>query len=453
MEKSGSQLKKGTLSLGNCIMLAVGGMVGAAIFTLSGVTYFNAGPSAILSWIIAGGILLLYSLNVAELATIFPESGGIYLYPYKILGKTEPQKRFAGWITAWSRLNPGILGTSFSALFISHYLSSIIPAAEGHQIAIALFFIFIVWLLNVIGVTFTGKINAILTLSLVTVCVIYILFGLPAINFANMTPFVGGTSGTKGIFASIPVAMLAYGTVIAIASVAGEIKDPKKTVPKAMGYSVLLTVLMYGLILFVTYGMTDYAGFASNPYNMYAPLDYAIRVSLPTKVWLYIIVALGAILALITTMLMCIMGASRNIMAAGQTGTLPKFLGKVNSKTQTPISAITATSLIAGVIACFPQFLNLIVGTGAFCSAVTILILIITLLTARKKKITAPGAFRVPGGIIIPIITFGILAATMTMLDPKAIMVAIWWYVTGIVIYAVGYFTYNNKKVDEIEKA
>jgi len=71
-----------------CILMAIGGMVGSSIFTLSGVTYGMAGPGAILTWLAAAVVLLLYSLNIAELATIYPQSGGIYVYPSKVVGKT-----------------------------------------------------------------------------------------------------------------------------------------------------------------------------------------------------------------------------------------------------------------------------------------------------------------------------------------------------------------------------
>ena len=90
MGENGS--KKGGLSPKTCIMMGIGGMVGSAIFTLSGVTYGMAGPAAILAWMIAGTVLLLYSLNISELATTFPKSGGIYVYPHEVLGKTKVKK-------------------------------------------------------------------------------------------------------------------------------------------------------------------------------------------------------------------------------------------------------------------------------------------------------------------------------------------------------------------------
>ena len=92
-------------------MMAIGGMVGSSIFTLSGVTYGMAGSAALVTWFLAGIILLLYALNIAELATTFPKSGGVYVYPHEVLGKTPKAKSFAGWIAAWSWLNVSIFGS------------------------------------------------------------------------------------------------------------------------------------------------------------------------------------------------------------------------------------------------------------------------------------------------------------------------------------------------------
>ena len=99
------QGKLGTLE---CVMILVGGMVGSAVFSLSGLTYAMAGAGTIVSWIIGGLILLLYGLETAELCSIYPESGGIFVFPHEALGKTRLGKEAWGWGAAWSLLNVNI---------------------------------------------------------------------------------------------------------------------------------------------------------------------------------------------------------------------------------------------------------------------------------------------------------------------------------------------------------
>lgn len=441
------QLKSGALSLSNCIMIAIGGMVGSSIFTLSGVTYSLAGPASIISWVIAGFILLLYALNVAELATTFPKSGGLFVFPYEVLGKTKVQKSFAGWISAWSWLNVSILGTAFSAIFVSNYLGSILPIASQHQVIVALLWIGLCWILNVLGISFMGRINLILTFSLIGVCLIYVFTGIPNVSFSNFSPFIGqGALGSKGILTSIPMAMLAYGSIIAIASVAEEIENPKKTIPKAMGYSVLITVVMYSLILITTFGLTSSKEFIGNEFAMYAPLHYVVVTALKGKMWLSSLVSIGALLAITTTMLVLIMDAGRTVMAVAKSGFLPKSLGRISSKTQTPVTALTLVSVVAAAIAYFPQFTMQIIGTGSICSGITVAIIAITLIVLRKKRIQSPGSFRVPGGLALPIITLIVLAITLLQQEKSSFVLCMWWYLIGLVIFFIAYVT-NKKKL------
>lgn len=448
MENKGNPgLKTGALSLTDCIMIAVGGMVGSSIFTLSGVTYSLAGPAAILSWVIGGGILFLYALNVAELATTFPRTGGLYVYPYEVLGSTLPQRTFFGWLAAWSWINVTVLGTAFSAIFVANYLASVVPGADKHVVLVALIWIGLCWLLNVLGISLMGKTNLVLTAILIGICVFYIAYGLPHIDmnmFSNF--FAGGYMGTKGIIASIPMAMLAYGSVIAVASVAEEIRDPKKTIPKAMGLSVLITVLMYTLILFVTYGIVPWKEITPDSFAYYAPLHYAVVKYAPAKVWLSTLISVGALLAITTTMLVMVMDAGRTVMAIAQSGFLPKSLAKVHERYQTPAVALTVVSAAACIIACFPQFIMQIIGTGSFTSGVMVGIIAITLIATRLKNIKAEGAFKVPGGYIVPFITLIVLVIVLSQLPKDSFTLSGWWYLIAVVYYIIKYPALKSDK-------
>lgn len=445
MNNKDTQLKVGVLSLADCMMIAIGGMVGSAIFTLSGVTYNLAGPVAIVSWIFAGVVVLLYAFNLAELATTFPKSGGLSIYPYRVLGKTKNQKTFAGWISAWSWLNVTVLGTAFSAIFISTYLGALIPALQNQQVIIAIIWIALCWLLNVLGISFMGKINLVLTLGLIIACLIYIFTGFSSIDMSFFTPFVGqGVMGTKGILTSIPIAMLAFNSVIAVASCAEEIKNPQKTIPRAMIFAVIITTILYGLILFTTYGLFPAKELIGNDFALYAPLNYGIARTLSGNMWLNTVVAIAALLALTTTMLVLVMDAGRTLMTSAQSGVLPKAFGKIHPKFHTPFFALTVMSIVSAVIACFPQFTMQIISTGSLCCGITVGIQTITLIVKKQKKIDNPGGFKVPGGIIFPIITLIVLAVTLTQLEKSAFVLSGWWYLIGLVIFVIAY--YSGKK-------
>ncbi len=430
--------------------MAIGGMVGSAIFTLSGVTYGMAGASAILTWLLAGVVLLLYSLNVSELATTFPKSGGVYVYPHEVIGKTQKMKDFAGWAAAWSWLNSTIFGTAFAAICVSTYLQEFIPAVKGStalQRIIPLVWILFVWWLNAKSIDAMGKIHNKLTICLVFVLGLYVILGLVNGNNANLQPFVGGTMGGMGIAAGIPIAMLSYGSIIAVASFAGEIRDPKKNVPKIMVTAVSLTVLMFSLILLATFRMALVQDFLADPGRQYYPLSYALGKALTGKyAWIVSIVPLGALLALMTNMCILVLDASRTVSAVARSGFLPKVFTKVHPKRQTPVPALTLVCGIAALLTLKPELIQILINMGSICSAVAVTIIAVTLIVLRVKQkkgiITETGAFRVPGGMVFPASTLVIVLITLVLLyfgdgGASSYLMAAGWYVIGFIIFGL----------------
>lgn len=440
----------GSLTIAACIMIAVGGMVGSSIFTLSGVTYGMAGPGAIISWMVAGTIILLYALNLSELATTFPRMGGIFVYPNIILGKKQQTKDFAGWISAWSWLNCSVLGTAFSAICISTYLQEFIPVVKDSmalQFIIPLVWIFMGWLLNAKGISTMGKANQILITILMLIFAVFIIVGLGHADFQNFNPFVSGTMKTQGVIAGVPIAMNAYGSIIAIASIANEIKNPKRTIPRAMASAVLLTISVYSLILFTTFGLAPVQDFIADPSRQYYPLLYALLRGLNGKFgWLIGLIPLGALLAISNSMLIMIMDAGRTVCAVAESGFLPKKFKEIDEKSKTPVFALVLVAVVSAIITLRPDFIWLMINTGSICSAVTGAIIAFTVIVLRKKQasgeIKNKSEFQVPGGIFFPVIS--IIAILFILIvfyfgegGAMSYMLAGGYYLIGIVIFAI----------------
>ncbi len=429
--------------------MAVGGMVGSSIFSLSGVTYSMAGAAAILTWFLAGAILLLYALNIAELATTFPKSGGIYVYPHVVLGKTEKGKDFAGWMSAWSWLNVSVFGTTFSAICVSTYLGSFFPVVQTNKalsILVPIVWIALTWFLNARSANAFGKIHNKITYALLFVLIVYIILGLANGDGANMQPFVSGNMGGMGVIAGIPIAMLGYGSIIAVASFGGEIEDPKKNIPKIIVTAVVMTIVVYCMILFATFRMASVDSLvAANA--QYFPLAFALGSVMTGKWgWVVSIVPLAALLALTTNMSMMMLDAGRTVMATAQSGFLPKKLGEVHPEKHTPIAALSVVAVICVILSLEPDFINIIINAGSICSAITVAIISVTLMTLRRKQktgeITEKGEFKVPGGSLFPVITLVVILITLVLLyfgdgGQTSYLVAIVWYVIGLVIFAI----------------
>ena len=441
---------KNKIGLFSCITIIAGGMFGSAIFSLSGLTIYNAGASAILSWIIAAVIMLIYGLVCAELSTIFPRSGGVFVFPSKALGKKRSTGALWGWISTWGYINANIVAVAFAAVYVGTYLSAGFGLDSSLQIPLALISILICLFLNLIRFSSTGKLNNILVGSLVLTLLIYIFttFFSGKWNPTNLTPFFSGTGGMTGFLSSVPTAMIGYGSIVAIAFMVSEVKEPNKNVPRAVLIAMILVALIYTLIITATIGLLPTQFFQENPSMRYIPLYAACYTQLPQFTWLPKVVSISAVLALLTTMLVVLALTARAIQAAAHSKILPKQFSSTD-KNGTPVFSTCVVAFLSAIISCFPDFTSTIVGFGALFASVTITINIISLYFARKKHPHIEGHFRAPGGNILPAIAL-ILIIICYIPDILSGGWMIWiytiiWYLIGFLIFHFSKFSQQKR--------
>ncbi len=433
--------KKKGIGLVSCVTMIAGGMIGSAIFSLSGMTMYNAGASAIVSWAIAAVIMLIYGLVCAELSTIFPKSGGVFVFPSKALGKKPRTGALWGWISTWGYINANIVAVAFAAIYVGTYLGAGFSLPGGMQIPLALIAIALCLVLNLIKFSTAGKLNNILVGALLATMLIYVITAFTSGKWdsTHLTPFfTQGAGGATGFLASVPTAMVGYGSIVAIAFMVSEVRDPNKNVPRAVVIAMCIVALIYALIITATIGLVSAQFLAENPGMRFIPLYAACFTSLSNIVWLPKVVSIAAVLALITTMLVVLALTGRAIQAAAQSDLLPKPFAK-NAKNGTPAFATIVVAVLAAIISCFPSLTSTIVSFGALFAAVTISINIVSLYVARKKNPYIPGNFRAPGGQILPAIAM-LLILVCYIPDIISGGWMIWlytiaWYIVGLLIF------------------
>lgn len=433
----------GSLGLWTCVAMITGGMVGSAIFSLSGMTIFAAGPAAIVTWTIAAVVMLCYGLICAELSTRYPKSGGVFVFPSKVLGKTEKEGQLWGWISTWGYINANIVAIAFAAIYVGTYLSVGFPALAGKQIPLAIIAILFILFLNSVKFSLAGKVNNLLVLGLIVAMAIYvgISFGSGAWDSSMLTPFFSqGAKGSTGFLRMVPTAMVGYGSIVAMAFMVSEVKDPNKNVPRSVLIAMGLVLLLYVGIVFATVGMISADFLKENPGMQFIPLYAAAFTKLAAYPWLSKVISVAAFLALLTTMLTVTSLTSRAIQASAEKGIMPKVFAK-NNKAGVPFNASVLIAIPSIVIACFPQLTETIVGFAALFAAVTISINVVSLLKARQKAELPEGAFRAPGGNVLPIVAL-VLIVVCYIPDIinggwKIWTYSIVWYIIGIIFYKV----------------
>ncbi|HCU31110.1 MAG TPA: amino acid permease, partial [Sphaerochaeta sp.] len=249
--------KNSKLGLFDSVHLLVGGMIGSAIFSLSGITILQAGPASLLSWMLGGLILLAYGLQTAELASCYPQSGGIFNFPAQLLGKTREQGRLWGWISAWAYLFGCIAGAAFSAIYIGIYLGVAFPALGSLQVPLGIVAVLLSGALNIARFRITGRATTILTLFLGGTLVLFTIavFTSGSWDASLLLPFfTQGNGGATGFLGALPLAMVAYGAIVALSFLVGEVENPNKTVPKAMAIAMAVVLVFYLAVLMATLG-------------------------------------------------------------------------------------------------------------------------------------------------------------------------------------------------------
>jgi amino acid transporter len=446
--------QKNLLGNAQCIAILIGGMIGAAIFSLSGLTIRDAGPASIISWIIAAAVFLIYGLMTAELSTIYPRSGGLFVFAYESLGKKETTKSVWSWVTAWSWLNVALFGAAFCAVYVAKYLSIAFPFFSN-VVLWAVIWVIGCGILCLFNITVAGTVNLILTVALIILMLVYSIAGIGSFKLENFTPFFSqGAGGSTGFIGQIPIAMMAFNAIAAVAFMVSQIRNPKKTIPQSMVISMIITIVLYCFIIVSTIGMLGAKFFIENPGMEYVPLYAAAWNILYNIPWLPAAISIAATLALTTTLLVLLMTAGWSVQSAAEYGLLPKALGKVNEKTRVPTNALVLCILVVLVFSCIPAFTEYLVNTGGISNAICVILVGLALISARRKNEYIPGNFRLGGGSILPIIVMVFVAAFIL---PVVFTALNYWlmYLVWMAVGAVIFFAYRltRKKSKDVSSA
>src|SRR5471032_1770890 len=432
-------LKK-TLGALDLTFLGVGAIIGTGIFVLTGTGAVQAGPALMVSFIIAAIACGFAALSYAEFASTIPVAGSIYTYSYATLGE------LAAWIIGWDLMLEYGLATSAVSVGWSGYLQSLLPdalsaapgAVPGHHTLFnlpAFLVMMAITALLSVGIRESARINNIMVAIKVIVVLLVIGVGVFHVTPVNWHPFM--PNGWNGVFGAAAVMFFAFIGFDSVSSAAEEVKNPKRDLPIGIISSLAVCAVLYVAVAAVVTGIVPAAQFA----NISHPVSYALQVVGQT--WVAGFIDLGAVLGMLTVILVMSYGQTRIIYAMSRDGLLPARLSTVHPKFGTPFFTTWLVGLFFGLIGALVP-LNVLaelinIGTLAAFSMVSIAVLIL-----RRTHPDLPRAFRCPGVPVVPVLA--VAACLFLMLNLKAVtwIAFVAWLAIGLAIY-FGYSRRHSK--------
>jgi APA family basic amino acid/polyamine antiporter len=450
---------KRTLGPAQLVALGIGAIIGAGLFSLTGIAAANhAGPGVVVSFVIAAIGCAFAGLCYSEFATMIPIAGSAYTYSYATMGE------LMAWIIGWDLVLEYAVGASTVAVSWSGYVVSFfqdfgiqIPpqlaaspfepvklpgtetVIEGIVNLPALFIIVMISLLLMVGIQESARVNAIIVAVKVAVVIIFIALGWGYINSANFTPFIPpntgafGEFGWSGVLRGAGIVFFAFIGFDAVSTAAQEARHPQKDMPKGIIGSLAVCTLLYVLFAYVMTGIVNYSEL-----RVSAPV--AVAIDRTDYSFLRPAIKLAIIAGFTSVILVMLLGQSRVFFSMSRDGLLPGVFSAIHPKFRTPWRSNLLFMIFTGIPAAFAplSYLGEMTSIGTLFAFVLVSIGIIIM---RRTNPDTPRPFRTPLVPLLPIVGIAFNLVMMFGLGPGNWARLFVWMAAGLLIY----FLYSRK--------
>ncbi|GJF12928.1 amino acid permease [Mycolicibacterium cyprinidarum] len=402
-----SESLKRTIGTFQLTMFGVGSTVGTGIFFVLSVAVPEAGPGVVISFAIAGVAAGLAVICYAELASAVPVSGSTYSYAYTTLGEVvamgvaaclllEYGVATASVAVGWSQYVNKLLQN-----FFGHGLPQVLSAAPwdinpGFVNLPAIVLVALCALLLIRGASESATVNTVMVLIKLGVLVMFTVIAFTAFDadrFAEFAPY-----GGAGISVAAGTIFFSYIGMDAVSTAGDEVKNPQKTMPRALIAALLTVTVVYLLVAVAALGAQSWVDFEGQEAGLAAILD----VVTGANYWGTVLAA-GAVISIFSVTLVTLYGQTRILFAMGRDGLLPSMFAKVNARSMTPVNNTIIAAVVISILAGFIplSYLADMVSIGTLVAFIVVSLGVIIL---RVREPDLPRGFRVPGYPVTPVL-------------------------------------------------
>ena len=463
--ESGEHTLKRSLGSWGLIALGIGAIIGAGLFSITGMAAANhAGPAITISFIVAGLGCAFAGLCYAEFASMIPVAGSAYTYSYATMGE------FIAWIIGWDLVLEYAVGAATVGISWSGYLVKFLkgfnihlPNAltagpwDGGVINIpAVFIIVLMSLLLIKGTKESARVNAVIVALKVSVVLTFIFLGWHYINSSNYDPyFIPATEpghesffnhGFGGVIRAAAIVFFAYIGFDAVSTAAQETKNPKRNMPIGILGSLAICTVLYLLFAHVMTGVANYKTFlGTDSKDAIAPVYVAIEhmgspnasgVIQPDYPWLNRAIVVAILGGYASVILVMLMGQSRVFYSMSKDGLLPKVFSSVHPKFRTPAKNNMMFMVFVSLFAAFVPA-RVVGEMTSFATLFAFILVCIGILVMRKKMPNVPRGFKTPLVPIVPVLGIITCLFMMVFLPMDTWIRLLVWMLIGLDIYLV----------------
>jgi amino acid transporter len=440
-DAEGGELRR-TIGLFQLTLFGVGATIGTGIFIVLSQAVPVAGPAVIWSFVIAGCVAGLTAICYAELASAVPVSGSSYSYAYATMGEgvamvvaacllLEYGVSAAAVAVGWSQYLNVLLDNVFG--FTIPDAISQAPEQGGVFNLPAVILVVLCTSLLIRGASESAKVNTVMVLTKIGVLILFIVLGLEGWNadhFHDFAPF-----GTSGVWSAAGIIFFSYIGLDAVSTAGEEVHNPRRTMPLAILFSLLIVTSLYIAVTVVAVGAQPFKAFDGQEAGLSQILENVTHHTWPATV-----LAAGAVVSIFSVTLVVIYGQTRILFAMGRDGMVPAIFHKLNPRTMTPVPATlicaTVISLLAGVIP-----INFLAEMTSIGTLVAFLVVSIGVMVLRRTSPDLPRGFRVPLFPLTPLLS--IAGCFWIIKDLRAVTIYVFFIWTAVAL--LWYFLYGMR--------
>jgi len=451
-EAEGAHALKRTLGPTALVALGIGAIIGAGLFSLTGIAASqNAGPAVTLSFVLAAFACAFAGLCYSEFSTMIPIAGSAYTYSYATMGE------LLAWIIGWDLVLEYAVGASTVAVSWSAYVVSflkdfgiVLPSGltagpfepqmlpdgtvlQGFINLPAVFIVTCVSLLLITGIQESSRVNSIIVVVKVTVVIVFIGVGLSYIKPENYVPYIPPNTGTfgefgwSGIVRAAGVIFFAYIGFDAVSTAAQEAKRPQRDMPIGIIGSLVICTILYIAFAYVLTGMVSYKDL-----NVAAPV--AIAIDQTPYGWLKSAIKFAIIAGYTSVILVMLLGQSRVFYAMSRDGLLPKLFSDIHPKFRTPWRSNILFMIFVSLFAAFAPIS--VVGHMTSIGTLFAFVLVCAgILVMRRTHPDLPRPFKTPLVPVVPALGIIVNLALMYGLGWENWLRLFVWLAIGLAIY------------------